>query len=174
MIKFIKNNKLFSFMIFISVIVFLCGVITCSIFDNNTKNMITENINNLILNIKDKSISTFTNFFKCFSNNILYSFIIWIFGISIFGLVFSIFLYVIKLFLFSIELISLFVNIKITGFLFNLIYIIPDIISIILLFIVTYYSISYSVVLFKFLFRKCNYSLKNITKRYYLYIFFFI
>ena len=166
MLKFIKNNKLFSILIFISFIIFILGIITCSILDENAKKQIINNINNIILNIKNKELSNGNNFIKCFSNNIIYCFIIWISGISIIGIFVVLFLYGIKLYLFTIEFISLFINIKQTGLIFNIIYIIPDIISLFILFLITYYSISYSYVLFRIIFRKKNYMISKITKKY--------
>ena len=166
MISFIKNNKLLSFMILISIIIFILGIITSSIFDDDSRKLILDNINNIISNIKNKNIYTLNNFIKCFSNNFIFCIIIWFFGISIIGLPIVIFLYGMKLFLFTIEFMYLFINIKTTGILFNIIYLIPDIINIILLFLITYYSISYSNVLFKFLFKKKNYSLQKITRKY--------
>ena len=166
MIKFIKNNKLLSFMIFISALIIIIGIICSSIFDDESRQLILSNINNIIDNIKNKNIYTFSNYIKCFSNNILFYIIIWIFGISIIGLPIVIFLYSTKLFLFTIEFMYLFINIKITGILFNIIYLIPDIINILVLFFITYYSVSYSVVLFRFLFRIRNYSIQKITKKY--------
>lgn len=166
MISFIKNNKLLSLMISITVLIFIIGIISSFILNEDTKKMILDNIKNIILNIKDNNLSNLKNFFKCFSNNLIYCFIIWVFGISIIGLPIIILLYGIKVYLFTIEIIYLFINIKSTGILFNIIYIIPDVISIFILFLITYYSISYSIILFRILFRKKNYLIHKITKKY--------
>lgn len=166
MISFIKHNKLFSFMIFSSALIFIIGIICSSILDNDAKKMIYDNISNIILNIQNKTTSNFNCFIKCFSNNIFIYIFIWLLGISIIGVFLVLFLYYIKLFLFTIEFIYLFINIKDTGILFNIIYLIPDIINIFILFVITYYSVSYSIVLFRFLFRKRQYLLHKITKRY--------
>jgi len=166
MISLIKHNKLFSFMIFSSALIFIIGIICSSILDNDAKKMIHDNISNIILNIQNKTTSNFNCFIKCFSNNIFIYIFIWLLGISIIGVFLVLFLYYIKLFLFTIEFIYLFINIKDTGILFNIIYLIPDIINIFILFVITYYSVSYSIVLFRFLFRKRQYLLHKITKRY--------
>lgn len=166
MISFIKNNKLFSLMILITLITFFSGIVCSSILDNETRKYISKNISNIILNIKDRSIPTFSNYFKCFSNNSLYALSIWLFGISIVGLPIVIFLYLLKVFLFSIEFIYLFINIKQSNLLFIFIYLFPDIINILILFILAYYSVSYSIFLFRVLFLKKSYSLHRITTKY--------
>ena len=166
MLTFIKNNKLLSIMFLITIITLITGIICGSILDNDTRKIISKNITNIILNIKDKGIPSFNNYFKCYSNNSLYLLIIWLFGISIIGLPLVIFMYILKVFIFSMEIMYLFINIKQISIVFIIIYLIPSIINVLILFLLSYYSVSYSLVLFRFLFLKRDYSLHRITKKY--------
>jgi len=93
MISLIKHNKLFSFMIFSSALIFIIGIICSSILDNDAKKMIHDNISNIILNIQNKTTSNFNCFIKCFSNNIFIYIFIWLLGISIIGVFLVLFLY---------------------------------------------------------------------------------
>ena len=109
---------------------------------------------------------SFKDFFKLLSSNYTFIIIIWILGISIFGTIIVLILYLFKVFIFGFELVSLLVNLNIGHIIFIVIYMLPSLFNLVIYFILTLFSISYSISLFKILFLKKNYNLSNITKKY--------
>ena len=70
------------------------------------------------------------------------------------------------MFIFGFELVSLLVNLNIGRIIFIIIYMLPCLFNLVIYFILTLFSISYSISLFKILFLKKNYNLSDITKKY--------
>ena len=68
--------------------------------------------------------------------------------------------------LLNIECIKDLTNLKIGHIIFIVIYMLPSLFNLVIYFILTLFSISYSISLFKILFLKKNYNLSNITKKY--------
>lgn len=159
--KYIKRNKLLSFYIFITVLVFILGILYHSILPNELKEIVKDNTNNIIKN--KINLNEIKNIIL---NNSIYSIIIWILGISIIGSIIVLILFEFKVFIYSFELTSLIINLKLNNILFIIIYLIPKTINIIIYFIITYYSINYSIYLFKYLILKKNYNIKSITNKY--------
>ena len=165
MIKFIKNNKLLFILIVLTLITLISGIFFNTLIDISTKKDITNNINNLITNYNSQS-NLIKSFIPTFSSSLFLELLIWIFGISIIGCIIVLFLFLFKVFIFGFELVSLLVNLKIGHIIFIVIYMLPSLFNLVIYFILTLFSISYSISLFKILFLKKNYNLSNITKKY--------
>ena len=166
MIKKLLKNKQLSLLTSISIITIIISVLLPAFFKKNTILEINNHINELISNIKQNKISHLNVFLHTYFNNSIIITIVWFFGISIIGIPIILFIYVIKLIIYVLKIFFLFKNIKQLSILFILIYIIPSTFNIIFLFILTYYSCNYTIILFKYLFLKKDYSLKQITKKY--------
>ena len=160
LINFIKRNKIFSFIILITIFTFIGGIIIHSLLDISTKGEIVNNLYNYSNNINIKNI------FDDLFSNILLFIIIWLFGISVVGIPIIIFLYLFKVLISSLEIVFLILNIKTVGVIFSLISIVFILLNLILLFLLFYYACNYSVCLIKVLFLKYNYNIKLITKRF--------
>ena len=76
MIKFIKRNKLLSILIFLTLLIFIIGLLYPAVVDNNTREIISKNITDLISSIKNNM--SFKDFFKLLSSNYTFIIIIWI------------------------------------------------------------------------------------------------
>ena len=130
---------------------------------NDIKQEISNNIINLIDSLKNNPKG---NISKTLTNNILSMTLIWTLGISIIGIPIVIIYYLTKLLTYTLEIIFLIINHKLISILFIPIYSIPYIINIMIYFILTYYSIAFSLILIKHLFMKKSYNIKEITKKY--------
>lgn len=164
MLKFIKRNKLLSILTFLTILVFIIGILYPAVVDNNTKEIISKNITNLISSIENSM--TIKDFFKLLSSNYTYIILIWILGISIFGIIIVLILYLFKVFIFAFELSSLFINLKLSNIIFIILYMLPNLLYIGIYFILVLFSISYSINLFKMIFLHKNYNIRLITKKY--------
>lgn len=165
MLKFIKNNKLLFILIVLTFISLISGILFNTLIDTNTKKDITNNINSLITNYNSQS-NLIKSFIPTFTSSLFLDLLIWIFGISIIGCIIVLFLFLFKVFIFGFELVSLLVNLNIGRIIFIIIYMLPSLFNLVIYFILTLFSISYSISLFKILFLKKNYNLSDITKKY--------
>lgn len=167
MLKTIKKNKVFSILLIISLVVFLLSFFLTSLIDNNIKKELSKKILN-IYQIQDNQVKFLTN--KSLLSKLLQNsgliIINWLLGISLIGIPIILFLYFLKLLLFSWNCYFLLANINIKVIPFVTLYIFSTFFNIVLLFLVSYYAITYSIILFKTIILKKNYLLNNITKNY--------
>lgn len=166
-VEFIKKRKLFSSLIFILILGFISSLVFIVVLDKDSMVIMENSINTYFNNIKNSNINYIDNLSISLVNNILISFIIWILGISIIGCLVIYLIYFIKSFTISLSFISIIKIYGVKGIVLSIIYIIPYIINIGVLFILSYYAISFSILLFKYLFRGVSYNRKVIVKRYF-------
>lgn len=165
-VDFIKKRKLFSSLIFILILGIISSLFFIMLLDNDNMIIMKNSIDTYFNNIKNNNINYMSNLGISLVNNMLISFIIWVLGISIIGCLIIYLIYFIKCFTISLSFISI---IKIYGFkgiVLGIIYIIPYIINIGIFFILSYYAISFSILLFKYIFRGVSYNRKVVVKRY--------
>lgn len=165
-IDFMKKRKLFSSLIFILIIGIISSLIFVFLLSEDNFNLMKDSVNGYFNNISNNNINYLNNFIISIFNNISIAVVIWLFGISIIGSLFIYVLFFIKCFTISLSFISIISLYGFNGILISIIYIVPYIISLGVLFVLSYYSISFSVILIKHLFRGFNYNRKVIVKRY--------
>lgn len=165
MIKVIKSNKIFSLCLIVTILVFVLGIFFNSFIDTEIKKDVFNNIDIIIENFKNYKFS-FNVLFSNIFNNSLFILIIWFLGISVIGSVLLLILYLIKVFVLGFELISLLSYLGIKNILFIGLYLCTDILYLIILFVVVYYGISFSIILFRVLFLNKNINLSNIMIKY--------
>lgn len=165
-IEFMKKRKLFSSLI----LVFILGVISSCLFvlflSESNLDLMKESVGIYFNNINSDKINYLNSFIISLFNNISIGIIIWLFGISIIGSLFIYLLFFIKSFTISLSFISIIMLYGVKGILISIIYIIPYIIILAVLFILSYYSISFSIILIRYLFRGLTYNRKVIVRRY--------
>lgn len=166
MLKFIKKNKLLSMLLIITFFAIINGIFITAFFDEKINNEITNNITALVNQVRTGKYSSHFNVFREIKFNSIYILLFWLIGISIIGIPILIVLYLLRLFTVSFEMIFLIKNIKITGILFSLFYMIPKFINIIIYFFLLNHSVRFSIILIKVIFFKKNYNLSLIMKRY--------
>lgn len=165
-IDFMKKRKLFSSLIFILMIGIISSLIFVFLLSEDNFNLMKDSVNGYFNNISNNNINYLNNFIISIFNNISIAVVIWLFGISIIGSLFIYVLFFIKSFTISLSFISIISLYGFNGILISIIYIVPYIISLGVLFVLSYYSISFSVILIKHLFRGFNCNRKVIVKRY--------
>lgn len=138
---------------FVLTILFL-GVITGAIFSNiidlNDQKLVTDKITLLISTIDNNQINSLLAFKNSIITNLSYSLTIWILGLTIIGLLFNIFLLYIKGFIFGFSLSSFIITYNYKGIILSSLYtIFGQLLNLIVIIILTVYSIMFSINLLK-------------------------
>lgn len=162
----IKHNKLLTLLILLAIIFLLLGFFYITILNNENKAIIKENTNNYLMAIKNNTLKYQTTFFKTTISNTLTNSLIWLLGISLIGIIFIFLIFIFKCFLFSFTFTSIIYNKGLKGLLFATFYSFPLFLNLIVCFFLTYYALSFSIMLFNYFFRKKDYNRKVIVKRY--------
>lgn len=141
-----------------SVCILLLGVIAGAIFVNiigfNDKNLVLDKIKLFIDNINSGSINTSILFKNSITINLLYIILIWIFGITMVGLIFNFLLLFIKGFIFSFSISSFILTYGYKGTILSFIYLLfGQLLNIIVILMVSIYSIMISIDLLKLIFK---------------------
>lgn len=165
-IDFMKKKKLFSTLVITGLIGIILGGIFLLFLNDSSIEIMGSSINTYFNNIKSNSIKYSNNFIVGLVNSFSIGIIIWLLGISMVGGVFIILIFGIKCFMVSLSFFSIIYLYGINGILLSIIYIIPYFINMLLLFILSYYAISFSILIFKYFFRGVSYNRKVIIKRY--------
>lgn len=161
--RIIKNKKLFRLIISI-LISFILGILYVAILSKSNKVMIKDNLELYFSSLnKLNYIKALTN---SLSTNLLYTIGIWLLGISIIGVPIIILLLLFKSFIIGFTISSIIYFYKFKGILIAIIYIIPLVIDLYLIFFLSYYSLIFSNNLNRLLFLKKEINFKNIMRRY--------
>ena len=148
-IDFMKKKKLFSTLIITGIIGIIIGGLFLLFLNDASLEIMKNSINTYFSNIKNNSVDYSNNFIVGLINSFSIGIIIWLLGISMVGLILIIFMFGIKCFMMSISFFSIIHLYGLNGILLSIIYIIPYLINIIILFILSYYAISFSILIFK-------------------------
>lgn len=156
--KKISKNKLLLFLIIITIISILLGIFFIAVISNDNQDLVKSTINSYFLDINENKIKYFKNLWSILTNNLFLILFIWIMGISIIGIIISLILLIYKSFLIGFSFTSILYTYGFKGLISGIIYIFPEIINLFIVFILTYYSISFSILLFNYLFKKKEYN----------------
>ena len=167
-IKNVKLNSrnLFIFLISFSVVSILLGMIFYFIMSSGDQ----ESVNSVIIN--NLKISDSYNYIDILKNNILSNtyniLLIWILGISVIGLIANIFIYFCELFSIGFTISSIIATYKSKSIIGILVYLFPSkIIYIMVMFILTYFSIKFSYKIISTCFFNNNIDLKREMHKYF-------
>lgn len=164
--KKLKTKKLFILVFAITLLCFIAGMLLISMLSKSNKELIINSLNNFYTSLKENKISSTNLLYKTMTSNLILNIIIWVLGISIIGIPIVIFILGFKSLSLGFTLSSLIYTYKFNGLLKAIIYLIPNIINIFIVFVLVYYSISFSINLFNYLFRKIEFNKRVIVKRY--------
>lgn len=156
--KKITKNKLLLFLIIITIISILLGVFFIAVISNDNQELVKSTINSYFLDINENKIKYFKNLWSILTSNLFLILFIWIMGISIIGIIISLILLIYKSFLLGFSFTSILYTYGFKGLISGIIYIFPEIINLFIVFVLTYYSISFSILLFNYLFKKKEYN----------------
>lgn len=160
-----EQKKLYLFLIGLAITSIILGIIFIFLMDNSNTTYIQEYITSFFNNLKESNNNQL--FFQAFLNNLFYILIIWLFGLSIIGIPIVIFIFLFKNFIVGFSLSSIISTYKLEGLLKALIQLFPhQLIFLIVLLLLTFYSVSFSVKLFHYLFLKKSINFKDATNKY--------
>ena len=164
-IDFMKKRKLFSSLLFVFIISFLLGIFFIFFISDNNKVIVKDGIELYFNGLSNLNYTD--NFIVGLINNIGLALIIWLLGISIFGCFIIFIIYFIKCFVVSFSFSSIIYVYGFKGIILSSIYSICYFINLGILFVLSYYAISFSVLLFKYFFKNKDYNRIIIVKRYF-------
>ena len=145
------QKKIYLILIGLAIISLLIGCFFIFVISKDNKIFIKDQIINFFSNIT----SSMSLFFKTLFNYYIYLLLIWILGISIIGLPIVLFMFLFKNFIIGFSISSVIYSYKTKGILISLIDIFPHkILFLIILLLMTFYSLSFSIKLIKHLFFK--------------------
>lgn len=165
-IKKLKDKKQFIIIFVICTVAFIIGVLLPSILNEENRKIIQTSLNSFFDTIKNNQLKTNELLFKTLTSNIIIDLILWLLGISIIGIPIVIILLGYKSLSLGFTISSIISTYKLNGVIKSLIYIVPNIINLFIFFVISYYSISFSLMLFNYLFRKKEYNKRIIVNRY--------
>lgn len=167
--EFKKNKYKYFFLITIIILGFFSGIILSNILSYNDKMEIGELVEGYFMNLKENTeINYLSNFLNNFSIDFTYLFLLFIFGLSIIGIVLNPFILYFKSFItgFSVGIIISIYSFK--GIIGGILYIFPhQIINIIVYLLLSYYGMNLSIKLFKSLFLKKQFQTSEFMKKYF-------
>ncbi len=161
-----KDKKKLILIFIICIVSFIIGILLPSILNEENKKIIETSLNTFFDTIKNNQIKTNELLFKTLTSNIIIDLTIWLLGISIIGIPIVIILLGFKSLSLGFTISSIISAYKLNGVIKALIYIVPNIINLFIFFVISYYSISFSVMLFNYLFQKKEYNKRIIVNRY--------
>lgn len=165
-IKKLKDKKQFIIIFVICTVAFIIGVLLPSILNEENRKIIQTSLNSFFDTIKNNQLKTNELLFKTLTSNIIIDLILWLLGISIIGIPIVIILLGYKSLSLGFTISSIISTYKLNGVIKALIYIVPNIINLFIFFVISYYSISFSLMLFNYLFRKKENNKRIIVNRY--------
>lgn len=137
----IPNKKLCIFVLLIATLGIISGSLFLVIINQNDKTVIINEITTFIKNIDNNNISNVQALKNSIMNNYVYIILIFILGLSLIGILINIFFTYIKGFICGFTMSSLIYVYGIKGVIACLIYIIPIIINLLLIVLLTTYTI---------------------------------
>lgn len=164
-----KNKYKYLFLITIIILGFLSGIVLANILSYNDKKEVGEIVETYFLNLKNnESINYIGNFLNNLGVNFFYLLLLFIFGISIIGIVLNPFILYFKSLItgFSVGIIISLYSFK--GILGGILYLFPtQLLNLLIYMLVSFYGINLSIRLFKVLFLRKNINNNEFMKKYF-------
>ena len=162
-----NQKKKYLFLTTILLIGMISGILFIFFISKSDKSLVKEELTLFFANINSNKINYLNSFINSFVSNLLYLIFIWILGISIIGIPIIIFLLFFKGFIFGFSFSSIIYQFGIKGIPLAISYQIPHyLINLVLILLISFYAINFSVKLFKMLFFKESCNLNMYFKKY--------
>ncbi len=159
-----EQKKLYMVLIGLALLSVIFGIIFIFFINKDNVNLINSKITDYFSSSNKDYLSLFI---KSLINNFIYILIIWLFGLSIFGVVVSVIIMMFKSFLFGFSFVSIISTYGLKGLLISFIHMFPhQILFLIVILLLTFYASSFSLKLFKYLFLKRPISFKEVMSKY--------
>ena len=163
-----KNKYKYIFLLTIILIGFISGIVFSNILIYNDHQEMSNTLKDYFLGIKNnQSINYLGNFLNIFSVNYLYMLLIWIFGLSIIGIILNPFILYFKSFVIGFSVGIIISVYSYLGILGSLLYLFPHLLINLLVYtLLSFYGIKLSIKLFKALFLHKNFNFQDFMKKY--------
>lgn len=159
--KLLNQKKKYLFLIIIMLIGFISSIIFLLFIEKDDKILLNKEINNFFLNVKNNNLNLLSTFLNSSISNVLTIIIIGLIGVSIIGLPFILFFLFFKSFVCGFSIVSIIANYGFKGILLSLAYIFPHHLILLLIWLLlSYYAVSFSIKLVKYLIFKNNINLR--------------
>jgi len=164
----LKQKKIYFFLVGLVIISILSGIFFWFMISDNDKLLVTNQLTSFFNSIKKGAkINYWGSLLNSIITNLIYIILIWLLGISIIGLPIVLFMITIKSFIVGFSISSIVAIYGFKGLLGALVYTFPhQIIFLLLLILLGFYSISFCIKLFKYLFLKQIINFKSAMRRY--------
>jgi len=164
----LKQKKLYMFLIFFSIIAIISGILFYFIISDADKTNAKDLIDSFFSNINNnEKLNYTTSLLNSLTNNISSNLIIWLLGISIIGFPIIILFLFFKCFVLGFSISTIIAKYGFKGVLKAFLYIFPhQLISIIILILLSFYALSFCIKLFRHLFLKEIINFKEAMRRY--------
>ena len=166
LINKVKQNKLLFILLIIIILFTILRILFPSLINSENKALIKDSIENFMASIDKNNIDYISAFISSITNNIIVTILIWILGISIIGIPIILISIAFKSFLTGFSITSIFITYGIKGTLIAIVYTLPNIINLLGSFLLGYYAISFSIMIYKSVFKKETRNWQPIVKRY--------
>ena len=166
MIKYFKKNKTMTLLVIMTVVIFIIGLLLPSIINNNIEKEINNNLNSFIQAIKNSKLNYISLFKDMITNKLLLIVIIILLGVSVVGIPIIILLYASKVLIGGLELSFLIQNIHSYNLLFIIVYLLPKLFDLLLLGLLIYYALNFSIFMIRILFINKQINISKITFKY--------
>lgn len=166
--KYEKNKRTFKILLIAMLTSILVGALFFFIISSKDKVVVINSIKNFFMEVKkDNNLNYTSSLINSLITNILYVLIIWLLGISIIGLPIIILLMFYKAFILGFSISSVINLYGFKGILGVITYTFPhQFIMLIIIMLLGFYSINFSIKLFKYLFLHKVINFKDIMRKY--------
>ena len=161
------NKNLFVFLFVLVMTGLFAGALFSVILSDSDKKMVSDYLNNFLLNLSSGKINFNVSFFNTLVFTLGFALIIWIFGISIIGVLLVLPFLFFKSFILGFSVGSILINFKIKGVILSLIYIVPHhAINLLVYILISAYSIMISYRMVTCMFKKKSFDFKLFMSKY--------
>ena len=161
-----KIRKLLIVLVLVTIVSFILGMLFISILSDSNQELVKVSVNSYFDGISKGNMLYLKSLYSILTSNLFLILFVWVIGISIIGVFFVLGILIFKSFLVGFSFMSILYTYGLKGILLALIYIIPEMFNLFIIFVLVYYSISFSVLLFNYLFRKKEYNRRVVVTRY--------
>ena len=159
-----KDNILAIFVLFLGVI---AGAVFLGIIGMNDRLLVIDKIKIFINNINNNTIDSLLALKNSLSINLIYVFLIWILGMALLGIIFNIFILFIKGFVFGFSIAAFILTYSYKGISLSILYLLfGQLLNIIVILILTIYSLMFSWRLIQMIFKNNNSNIRKFLKNY--------
>lgn len=160
-----KQKKIYLFFISIILISIIIGFFFYFIISDSNKELVINTQKDFFNNLNN--IKYFSSFINSVLSNFIYIFLIFILGLSVVGIIFIIGILIFKSFILGFSISSLIGTFGLKGIIISFLYVFPhQILFLIILLLMAYYGCSFSIKLFKHIFKRSMINFRMLKEKY--------